>query len=341
MSVFVIAEAGANHDRSLDQAQKLIEIAAKSGANAVKFQTYTSETLYAEGVPDFAGYKNINKLIKDIELPRHWQPTLYKMCSDNGIEFMSTPFDEFAVEELYNLGVKRLKIAGFESTDPRFVKLVASTGLPLIITSGIASSMRKIIKILEWVKDENPKPDVTILHGNNAYPTPLGDANIGQIKKIIEFQKCGSYFPYSFKVGLSDHTEGILVPPLAVTAGASTIEKHFTVSRNLEGPDHKFAIEPDELFEMVENIRNTSLCLGERTGQFTHSEKGFRMATRSVVAKRDIHPGETLSESNITTMRPCMEGSIPASKFYEVLNKTSKVKISKNNIIMEKQINHD
>lgn len=338
MSVFIIAEAGANHDRSLDQAKKLIKAASQAGADAVKFQTYSSETLYAKNVPDFAGYKNINKLIKDIELPRHWQSVLHEMCSDNGIEFMSTPFDEAAVEELYNLGVKRMKISGFESTDPRFVKLVASTGLPLIITSGIASSMRKIVDILEWVKEKNPNPDVTILHGNNAYPTPLPDSNIGQIRKILDFQKCGSYFPYKFKVGLSDHTEGILVPPLAVASGATTIEKHFTLSRDLNGPDHKFAIQPEELSNMVDNIRDANLCLGERESVYTPSEEVFKSATRSVVAKRDICPGETLTEYNVTTMRPCLEGSIPASSFYKVLNKTSRVNISKGNVVMAKDV---
>jgi sialic acid synthase SpsE len=341
MSVFIIAEAGANHNRDIKQAFKLVTAAKKANTDAVKFQTYSSETLYAKGVPDFAGYKNINKLIKDIELPREWQKDIKMFCDDSGIEFMSTPFDEKAVEELYNLGVKRIKIAGFESTDPRFVKMVASTGLPLIITSGIASSVRKIVDILGWVLEVNHNPDVTILHGNNAYPTPLRDANVGQIKRILEFQKCGSYFPYQFKVGLSDHTEGILVPPLAVAVGATTIEKHFTLSRSLDGPDHKFAIEPEELIAMAKNVRSATECLGERNSVFTDSEKSFISATRSLVAKRDIHPGELLTEANVTTMRPHLEGSVPAAKFYQTINQVSKSKISKNNIILERHIDND
>ena len=185
MSVFVIAEAGANHDRKLDQAFELVKIAKTSGADAVKFQTYSSETLYAKNTPDFAGYKNINKLIKDIELPRNWQKDIKLFCDDHGIEFMSTPFDEQAVEELYNIGVKRFKIAGFESTDPRIVKCVASTQLPLIITAGIGCNVEMINKIIGWILEENKKPDITFLHGNNAYPTPFEDINLGQIMKLM------------------------------------------------------------------------------------------------------------------------------------------------------------
>lgn len=173
MKTFVIAEAGANHNRNFNQALSLIDVAAKANATAVKFQTYSSETLYSKNTPDFAGYKNIPKLIKDIELPRSWQKDLKLYCDDKNIEFMSTPFDEKAVDELYDLGVKRFKIAGFEATDPRFVKYVASTGLPLIITAGIGMDLESISDLIGWVKEENKNPDLTILHGNNAYPTPL------------------------------------------------------------------------------------------------------------------------------------------------------------------------
>ena len=183
--VFVIAEAGANHNRDFDQAKALIDVAVKAGADAVKFQTYSSETLYSANTPAFAGYKNINKLIKDIELPRNWQQDLKSYCDDSGIEFVCTPFDEQAVEELYNIGVKRYKIAGFEATDPRFVKCVASTSLPLIITSGIGSNVNMVRQIVGWVRDVNPMADITILHGNNAYPTPFEDAGLNQVLIIL------------------------------------------------------------------------------------------------------------------------------------------------------------
>jgi len=334
MSVFVIAEAGANHDRKLEQAFELVRIAKNSGADAVKFQTYSSETLYAKSVKDFAGYKNINQLIKNIELPRSWQKDIKMFCDDLDIEFMSTPFDEAAVEELYNLGVKRLKIAGFESTDPRFVRMVASTGLPLIITSGIGSNLEQVKQTISWVLEENKNPDITILHGNNAYPTPFSDSNLGQIAKLIDLSVEG----YGFRVGISDHTEGILVPPIAVALGATSVEKHFTISRDLSGPDHKFAIEPNELEKMVTNIRFAQECLNVKSGIFTNSEKTFKNATRSVVAKRDIYPGECLTSDNITTMRPFIDGSISAKKFYKTLYKVAKNKILKNEILLEGDI---
>ena len=147
---FIVAEAGANHDRKISQAFDLIDVAVDARADAVKFQTYSSDTLYSKYTPDFAGYSNIPKLIKDIELPRNWQKTLKSYCDDVGIEFMSTPFDEKAVDELYELGVKRFKISGFESTDPRFIKYVASTGLPLIISLGIGTTLDKLFKIQRW-----------------------------------------------------------------------------------------------------------------------------------------------------------------------------------------------
>jgi len=314
-TTFVIAEAGANHNKSFKQAIALIDVAVAANADAVKFQTYSSETLYSAYTPDFGGYNNINQLIKDIELPREWQADLKSYCDDVGIEFMSTPFDEKAVDELYNLGVRRLKIAGFESTDPRLVKCVASTQLPLIITAGIGSDVAMVGNILNWVRDVNPDADVTILHGNNAYPTPFDHIGLGQIGVIKKA------YP-DVKVGLSDHTPGIFIPPLAVAHGATTIEKHFTLSRHLPGPDHPFAIEPMELKSMVANIRLAETAGNTKKRPFTRSEEGFRKAMRSVVATVPLKRGETLTAANTTTKRPCLEDSIPAIEYYNVMGST-------------------
>jgi sialic acid synthase SpsE len=182
MKTFVIAEAGANHDRKYEQALSLVDIAKKSGASAVKFQTYSSETLYCNNTPDFAGYKNINKLIKDIELPREWQKDLKEYCDIVGIEFMSTPFDEKAVEELVSIGVKRLKISGFESTDFRFVDMVASSKLPLIISLGIGFKMNYLGEIFSIA--EKHGNELSFMYCNNAYPTPLEDAGVGIVKQL-------------------------------------------------------------------------------------------------------------------------------------------------------------
>jgi sialic acid synthase SpsE len=350
--VFVIAEAGANHNRDWETAKSLVRAAHSAKADAVKFQTYSSNTLYSKYTPPFAGYEDIPKLIRDIELPRSWQRDLKLYCDDLGIEFMSTPFDERAVEELYELGVKRLKIAGFESTDPRWVKHVASTGLPLIISMGTGANYNTMLQIQEWILGPNimndPKihletfdssnnQDITYLHCNSAYPTPLEDANLGNLKhlkRLSENHKCLR----NTKIGLSDHTEGILVPPLAVALGAQVIEKHYTLSRASVGPDHPFAIEPDELKQMVSNIRCAEQCLGVKEGIYTESEKVLMQARRSVVAARDIAAGEILSRDNITTKRPCLENSIPAIDYFDVLGKRTSKNIKEDTILTTKDL---
>lgn len=313
MKTFVIAEAGANHDRSFDQAITLIDVAKNSGASAVKFQTYSSDTLYCKNTSDFAGYKNINQLIKDIELPREWQKDLKQYCDEVGIEFMSTPFDEQAVQELVDIGVKRLKIAGFESTDMRFVEMVASSKLPLIISLGIGFTnelMNKILKIRD--KYDN---DISLLHCNNAYPTPMSDVGLVTMSLLRDW----CYMKGVSKTGLSDHTTSTLTPALAVAKGADIIEKHFTISRYLSGPDHKFALEPDELTEMVDLIKQTEETLVTHNSLYSESEKPFIHARRSVVSKRKIHEGEQLSEENITTKRPFLNGVISASEYQDVI----------------------
>tara|TARA_R110002096_G_scaffold150352_3_gene312251 strand:- start:3061 stop:4086 length:1026 start_codon:yes stop_codon:yes gene_type:complete len=314
MKTFIIAEAGANHNRNFDQALKLIDVAKAAGADAVKFQTYSSETLYSKNTPNFAGYKNINKLIKDIELPREWQKDLKQYCDTVGIEFMSTPFDETAVDELVDIGVKRLKISGFESTDWRFVDMVAKTGLPLIISIGIGFELKNIGRILDIV--EKYDNDLTLLHCNNAYPTPIQDINLNSIKMLKGFKHVNA-------VGLSDHTESVLTPALAVTMGATVIEKHFTLSRHLPGPDHPFALEPNELRQMVSNIRAAEIMLGTVKDGYSQSELSFQKARRSIVAKEDIKQGDVLTIDNITTKRPFLKGNISASDWHTYLGTIS------------------
>lgn len=313
METFIIAEAGANHNKDFNLALQLIDVAKESGANAVKFQTYSSETLYSKNTPDFAGYKNINKLIKDIELPREWQKDLKQYCDEIDIEFMSTPFDEQAVDELVGLGVKRLKIAGFESTDWRFVDMVASTGLPLIISLGIGFKEEYLDMINAITRDHNN--DVTLLHCNNAYPTPISDINLNTIPYLLKETNC--------KIGLSDHTMSTLTPALAVAAGATTIEKHFTLDRNLPGPDHAFALEPNQLKEMIDEIISTEIMMGGIKGEYSKSELNFTKARRSIVAKSNIKVGDILTTDNITTKRPFLEGNVAASEWFNTLGKKS------------------
>ncbi len=311
-NIFVVAEAGANHNRNFEQALKLIEAAKVAGADAVKFQTYSADTLYVSNTPDFAGYSNINKLIGEIEIPRSWQRDLKKYCDEIGIEFMSTPFDEAAVRELVDLGVKRLKIAGFEATDVRFVSMVAETKFPLVISIGIGADFTDIESILS-ICSKAGNSDVTLLHCNNAYPTPPQDINL---LTICEIKK-----RFDVKVGFSDHTENTITPALAVMVGAEMIEKHFTLDRRLPGPDHSFALEPCELQDMIRFVRYAEMTKGVRLGRFTDSEENFRNAARSVVSLHDLEPGDILTRDNITTKRPCLASSIPASAFFDVLGR--------------------
>ena len=316
MKTFIIAEAGANHNRNFNQALSLIDVAVESGADACKFQTYSSETLYSKSTPDFASYKNINKLIKDIELPREWQKDLKQYCDEKGIEFMSTPFDEKAVDELISLGVKRLKISGFESTDFRFVDMVASSKLPLIISLGIGFKMNYLGKIFE-IADKYGN-ELSFLHCNNAYPTPIEDAGIDIVRQHSQ--------DHRYKWGLSDHTESPFTPALAVAVGAQIIEKHFTLDKQLPGPDHHFALEPKELNEMVKYVRFAEKSITKKlNSEISTSEHKFKRAMRSVVAKKPIKRGEILTIDNITTKRPYLEGNTPASDFEWVLgSKASK-----------------
>lgn len=323
---FIIAEAGANHNRSFEQAISLIDVAKESGADAVKFQTYSSETLYSKFTPDFANYKNLPKLIKDIEIPREWQPDLKKYCDENDIEFMSTPFDEKAVDELVSIGVKRLKIAGFESTDLRFVDMVCSAKLPIIVSIGIGANIKLIDTILN-IAGKHAIDDVTFLHCNNAYPTPPSDVNMNTIQEMSMDKR--------YKTGFSDHTTSPFTPALAVSAGATVIEKHFTLSKFLKGPDHPFALEPHELKTMVDHIRYAETCMGKKNSNFTESELGFKTAMRSVVASKPIQVGEKFSIENITTKRPYVEGAVSAFNYFEIMGKVSKTNIDPDMQIME------
>lgn len=306
---FIIAEAGANHDQKLQQALKLIDVAVQSGADACKFQTYTAEKLFSTKSKLVNGY-DVLTMFKKIEIPREFQSVLKEYCDENKIEFMSTPFDEEAVDELFKLGVRRFKISGFESTDLRFIKYVASTQLPIIISAGIGTSINFVGEIINTCESVGCK-DITILHCNNGYPTQPEETNLKTINTIKQ--------TYSVKVGFSDHTIDTITPAIAVSLGASVIEKHFTLSRHLTGPDHSFALEPNSLKEMVNNIRHVEKCIGEKS-KMTDSELSNIQGQRSLVARRKIEPNEILTEENVTTKRPFYDGNIHAKDYYNIVN---------------------
>ena len=325
-NTLVIAEAGPNHNQDWNLAKKLVDVAIDSGADVVKFQTYSSNTLYAKQQKDVSGIEDIHSMFKSLEIPRHWQKDLKMYCDDNGIEFMSTPFDEKAVDELYDLGVKRLKISGFEGTDPRFVDLVASTGLDIIMSAGIGwqpNYWGLFADIFEKYNNE-----VTLLHCVNAYPTPIDQINLSLIDKGKGLRKVSH-------IGLSDHTQSTLTPALAVARGATVIEKHFTISNLLPGPDHYFSIEPQQLKEMVHNIRQAELAMSinDSIEELKHTN-----GRRSIVAKVDLKKGDVLTKDNITTKRPYYPESAPAIDYFSLLGTTIESDIKTDVIINKKDL---
>jgi sialic acid synthase SpsE len=248
-----------------------------------------------------------------MEVSNMWLKDVAAYCLERDIEFMCTPFDEDAVDFLYELGVKRIKVSGFESTDIRFIKYVASTKLPIVVSAGLGCGIKFIGNIINTCRSVGCN-DITILHCNSAYPTPQSDIRLEAIKLIKD--------EYDIKVGLSDHTLSTITPSLAVMYGAECIEKHFTLSRSMKGPDHFFAIEPDELKEMVEYIKIAEMSKGIKD-TFTDSEiNNSFQGRRSIVLKKDVTAGERITSENITTKRPYYEGNIPASDFYSISDGT-------------------
>ena len=330
---FIIAEAGANHNQNFQQALRLIDVAKQVGASACKFQTYSADTLYSKNTPDFAGYTNINQLITDIALNRDWQADLKQYCDAQNIEFMSTPFDAEAVEQLVKIGVRRLKIAGFEASDLHFVKMVAQTKLPLIISAGIGIDIAMMEKILA-VCNNVGNDDITFLHCNNAYPTPQEDVNLGTMLQMMSHFSDKSHLRF----GLSDHTLSPFTPALAVAMGATVIEKHFTLSRQLPGPDHPFALEPKQLTKMVTLIRLAEQSLGVKQDIYTPSEQAFKHGRRSVVSASALKAGTVLQADMLTTKRPFFDDNVPAMAFDAIIGKKIKHDITPDTPILWKWI---
>jgi len=299
--VFVIAEAGSNHNRNLNQAKKLIEIAAEMEADAVKFQIFSAETLYSKKTttPDYLNgkieQKSVYKLIKDIEIPREWLSELNDFSKSHGLIFLSTPFDYQAIKELERLNILAYKIASFEIVDLPFLKEIAKTKKPIILSTGMAS-LGDIEDAINAIKDIT-NVDIALLHCAINYPPPFKDLNLKAIQTLKQ--------AFQIPVGYSDHTMSITIPSICVSLGASIIEKHFTLDRNLKGPDHKFALIPSELKEMIKNIRDTEAALGSPVKIIPESEKNlYKLARRSIIAKRKIPKGKKIEESDIIIKRP-------------------------------------
>ena len=293
---FIIAEIGANHNRSLSLAKEMIDAAAEAKADAVKFQIYSAEMLYSRNTPRHSGYgKNLFDLIKEIETPRTWLPELADYCVKKGILFFATPFDNRAVDELDEVS-SFFKIASFELVDLPLLKYCASKGKPMIISTGLAN--------MEEIEDaylacrEAGNEQIAFLQCASMYPAPASIMNLRSMETIHRV--------FGMPVGLSDHTRGIHIGVAAAAMGASVVEKHFTLDRTMEGPDHPFAIEPDELKELVRQIREVEAAMGDgrKLGPAPEEMEFYEKARRSLHAAVAIPAGTVILPEMLTCKRP-------------------------------------
>jgi N,N'-diacetyllegionaminate synthase len=298
---FVVAEAGANHNRDLGMGKELIDVAAEAGADAVKFQTYSAETLYSKTTPKFTYLektttKDTWQLIKDIELPREWQADLQAWAHKRGIMFFSSPFDYRAVDELDALGVPAFKIASFEIVDLPLIGYAAAKGRPMILSTGLAT-YEDIHDAVDACRRAGNN-DLVLLQCASLYPAPPARINLRAMETMRR--------AFGVPVGLSDHTTGIHVAGAAVAMGACTVEKHFTLSRTLPGPDHPFAIEPGELKAMMRQIRDVEAALGDgqKAGPAPEEQEMHQKARRSLIAARTISKGTRIEREMIAIKRP-------------------------------------
>lgn len=301
----IIAEAGVNHNGSLEIARRLIDAAVDAGVDIIKFQTFKADRLVSKDAKK-AEYqkKNIGdgddsqyQMLKKLELSDTDHQELIAYCQQKGIQFWSTAFDLESIDFLHSLGLQLWKIPSGEITNYPFIKKIASFHEPVIMSTGMCDEQDIQATIEVLLKNGLKKEQITILHCNTQYPTPMQDVNLRAMLTIKQ--------DYGTKVGYSDHTQGVEVPIAAVALGAEVIEKHFTLDRNMQGPDHKASLEPQELKAMVKAIRNIEQALGTGIKQVSDSERAnIAVARKSIVAKLFIKKGELLTEDNLTVKRP-------------------------------------
>ena len=300
----IIAEAGVNHNGDISIAHKLIDAAVNTGADIIKFQTFKATnlaTLSARKAP----YQRLltedkesqQKMLKNLELPEESYYELKKHCADANIEFLTTAFDLDSLSFINKLNLKRFKIPSGEITNYPYLKKIGSSGLPIILSTGMSKldEIRDAIDVL--VKFGTSKNDLTILHCTTEYPTPFGEVNLNAMQTILK--------TFGTNIGYSDHTEGIEVAIAAVALGAKVIEKHITLDNKMKGPDHAASLEPNIFKQMVKCIRNIEISFGDGIKKPSESEiKNLVIVRKSLVARKYIKKGELFTEENLTTKRP-------------------------------------
>jgi N,N'-diacetyllegionaminate synthase len=319
MNVTIIAEAGVNHNGSMKIAKEMVLMAKAAEADYIKFQTFIPEKLVSQ-YADKAEYQKKTtgenesqlEMLKKLALTQQDFIELKSYCEEVGIGFLSTPFDLESIDFLDRLGMDFWKLPSGEITNLPYLEAIGKTGKKVVMSTGMCelSEIEAAIKVLE----ENGAGKITVLHCNTQYPTPFCDVNLRAMQQMREVLKK--------PVGYSDHTVGIEVPIAAVALGATVIEKHFTLDRTMEGPDHAASLEPKDLASMVEAIRNIEKSLGDGQKRRTASEqKNCEVARKSIVAKKDIKKGEIFSVDNITVKRPGT--GISPMRWYEVIGKAA------------------
>lgn len=327
--VVIIAEAGVNHNGSLELAKRLAEQARNAGADYVKFQTFKAEKLVtldarkADYQIENTGHADSQfDMLKKLELTYDDFRELKQYCDKIGISFLSTPFDSDSMDFLGELGIDFFKIPSGEVTNLPYLERIAAAGLPVVLSTGMCT-VEEIEAAVNILKNKSCK-DISILHCTTEYPAPVEECNLNVIETLKR--------RFNVRVGYSDHTEGILVPVVAVARGARIIEKHFTLDRNMEGPDHRASIEPQELKEMVEKIRLVEKILGSDEKKPTESEiRNIGVARKSIVAKCDIHEGDMFSVENIDVKRPGT--GISPMQWYDVLGRRAKRNFKRDEMI--------
>ncbi len=329
--VFIIAEAGVNHNGDLNTAKKMIDVAVEAGVDCIKFQTFKAEKLVSKAA-QMAEYQKSNmneqnqsqfEMLKKLELSEEEFISLSQYCEDKGIIFLSTPFDLESIDFLNQLGMSFWKIPSGEITNLPYLIKIAKTNKNMILSSGMCT-LEEIAESVEVLKN-NGKGTLSLLHCNTEYPTPFSDVNLRAMITMKE--------KFGLEIGYSDHTNGIEVAIAAVAMGATIIEKHFTLDRNMIGPDHKASLEPHELKKMVESIRNIEAALGSYDKKPSESEmKNIAIARKSIVAGKPIKKGELLCDENLAIKRP--GNGISPMKWFEVVGQVATKDYSEDEMIV-------
>lgn len=327
--VFIIAEIGVNHNGDLNLAFQLIDAAKRAGADAVKFQTFKADLLASKSAPK-AKYQENNKqesqyeMLKKLELSKEDFFEIKKYCDDLRINFFSTPFDLQSVDLLKEIGVEIYKIGSADLTNYLLLEKVVATGKKIILSTG-ASNMEEVETAVEFIKSRKFDVDLSLLHCVSSYPTKEEDLNLMCIKILNTL---------GYPVGFSDHTSGITASMLAISLGASIIEKHITLDNKMEGPDHSSSMNPENFEKFVRELRNTEIILGNGVKIFRDSERDVRfVARRSLAYSRNMEIGEKIKQEDLIPLRPL--SGICVSRFQDYLGKVLSENVSENQFLSD------